>query len=74
MEEGPTKFSCLASLQDEVASILPVLSLILMGHLGPEALAWFLLSHTLGTDGYQYDTTTDRVVPIDAGTLCHWLA
>jgi hypothetical protein len=76
-EEGPTKFSYLASLQDKVASILPVLPLVLMGCLGPAALAWFLPSHTLGTDGYQYDPTTDRVMPIDSGSTSadidrHW--
>jgi hypothetical protein len=76
-EEGPTKFSYLASLQDEVASILPVLPLVLMGRLGPAALAWLLPSHTLGMDGNQYDPTTDRVVPIDAGSILadidrHW--
>jgi hypothetical protein len=76
-EEGPTKFSYLTSLQDEVGSILLVLPLILIGRLDPAAAAWFLPFHTLGTDGYRYDARTDRVVPIDAiSTLTdiyrHW--
>jgi hypothetical protein len=58
-EEGPTKFSYLTSLQDEVGpTILPVLPLILIGRSGPAAAVWFLPSHTLGTDGYRYDPPT----------------
>jgi hypothetical protein len=76
-EEGPTKFSYLTSLQDEVGSILPVLALILIGRLGSAAAAWFLPSQTLETDGYRYDPPTDRVVPVDAGSTLadidrHW--
>jgi hypothetical protein len=67
-EECPTKFSYLSALQDEVSAILPVLPLILVGLLGPEAAAWFMPSHTLGTDGYRYDAPSDRVVPIDSGS------
>ena len=67
-EDFPTKFSYLASVQDEVSAILPVLPLILVGRLGPAANAWFLPTHTLGTDGYRYDTAADRIVPIDSSS------
>jgi hypothetical protein len=68
-EDCPTKFSYLASLQDEASAILPVLPLILVGRLGQAAQAWFLPLHTLGTtDGYRYDDESDRIVPTDSGS------
>jgi hypothetical protein len=30
--------------------------------------AWFLSSHALGTGGYKYDASSDRVVPVDVGS------
>jgi hypothetical protein len=67
-EDCPTKFSYLASVQDEVSAILPVLPPILAGRLGPAAQAWFLPTHTLGTDGYRHDAKLDHIVPIDSGS------
>jgi hypothetical protein len=67
-EDCPTKFSYLASLQDEVSAILPVLPLILVGRLRQAARAWFLPSHTLGTNGCRDDAESDRIVPNDSGS------
>jgi hypothetical protein len=58
-EDCPTTFTYLASVPDEVASILPVLPLFLTGRLCKDTQAWFLPSHNLGTGGTRRPTGTD---------------
>lgn len=73
---APVQFSYSADLEDEVDAILPVLPLILVGRLGPNANTWFLPSSTRGSRGYRFDKVNDCVVPLQTNDMAdldlHW--
>ena len=47
----------------EVAAISPILLLVLEGRLGINVSRFFHSSYTIGTEGYQWVSTLDKVVP-----------
>ena len=63
-DDEPVTFSYMAESSQEVASILPILPLLLEGRLGMNVSQYFRSSCTIGTDGYQWDDDLGKVVPI----------
>ena len=63
-DDEPVTFSYMAESSQEVASILPILPLLLEGRLGMNVSQYFRSSCTIGTDGYQWDYDLEKVVPI----------
>ena len=62
-DDEPVTFSYMAEVSQEVAAILPILPLLLEGRLGMNVSQYFRSSYTIGTDGYKWDSTLDKVVP-----------
>ena len=65
-DDAPVTFSCMAEVDQEVAGMLPIFPLLLEGWLGMNVSRYFCSSYTIGTEGYQWNSTVDKVIPIDA--------
>ena len=63
IEDGPVYFQYSAELVDEVDGIIPVIPLYLEGNFGSSITKWMKPSSAIGTEGYEYDKTSNRVVP-----------
>ena len=77
-DDEPVTFSYMVESSQEVASILPILPLILEGRLGMNVAQYFRSSCTIGTDGYQWDDNLEKVVLIGDNNQLedvdkHWL-
>ena len=68
-EEGPVTFQYLTQFEQEADAIIPVLPLFLTGILGKEAKKWFKSSAEMGTEGYEFDSKLNRVVPSKSNML-----
>ena len=62
-EEGPVIFQYSSELEDEADGIIPVLPLYLEGKFGKGISKWLRPSATIGTSGYEYDSTSNKVIP-----------
>ena len=59
-DDEPVLFSCMEKSSQEVASILPILSLLLEGWLGMNVAHYFRSSCTIGNDGYKWDDDLEK--------------
>ena len=68
-DDEPVTLSYMAEVNQEVATILPILLLLLEGRLGMNVSQYFRSSYTIGTEGYKWDNTLDKVVPTGTKTI-----
>ena len=69
IEDGPVYFQYSAELVEEVDGIIPVIPLYLEGNFGASITKWMKPSSSIGTEGYEYDKTSNRVVPNGSNIL-----
>ena len=62
-------FQYSAELVEEVDGIIPVIPLYLEGNFGASITKWMKPSSSIGTEGYEYDKTSNRVVPNGSNIL-----
>ena len=62
--DEPVNFSYMAEVNQEVAAILPLLPLLLERRLEMNFSQYFRYFYTIGTEGYKWDSTLDKMVPI----------
>ena len=63
-DNEPVTFSYMVELIQGVASILPILPLLLEGRLGMNVAHYFRLSCTIGIDGCKWDDNLEKVIHI----------
>ena len=62
-DDEPVPFSYMTEVNQEVATILPILPLLLEGRLGMHFSQYFRSSYTIDTEDYKWDNTLDKEVP-----------
>ena len=77
-DDEPVTFSYMVEFKQEVAAILPILLFLLEGRSGINVSQYFHSSYTIGTEGYKWDHTLDKVVPTSKDTYLedidrHWI-
>ena len=77
-DNEPVTFSYMAEVNQEVTTLLHILPLLHEGRLGVNVSQYFRSSYTIGTEGYKWDSTLDKVVPIDMENYLedidrHWI-
>ena len=63
IKDGSVYFQYSAKLVDEVDGIIPVIPLYLEGNFGASIIKWMKPSSAIGMEGYEYDKSSNRVVP-----------
>ena len=63
-DDETVTFLYITEVNQEVLAILPILPLLLEGRLGMNVSQYFRSSYTIGTEGYKWDNTLDKVAPI----------